>query len=586
MTLTTIVLTGVLLAAAGASQAAELRLVEDGRTEYRIVLPPGSSPSEHRAAAELKELIRQISGGTLPIVSEKTGPSILIGAGDAPSEVDLSGLGDEGFVIKTVGQDLVIAGGRLRGTMYGVYAFLEEVLGCRWYSSKVSKIPMMKTIRIPDLDIRETPAFEYRDVFYTDAFDKDWAASNRTNGATARLDRTTGGKISYHHFVHTFADLVPLAKYWDSHPEYYSMINGKRTKDSTQLCLTNPEVLKIATETVFRWIEEAPDANIYSVSQNDWGNNCQCEKCKAVDAEEGSPSGAMLRFVNAIAAEVAKRHPDKLIDTLAYSYTEAPPKLTKPAENVRVRLCPIFACESHPYEKCPQNAGVVSNLKAWSAITDNLYIWHYNTDFSHYLIPFPDFDELGADADLYRRNGVKGIFWEGNYSPGGGGELAELRAWVLAKLSWNPKADVSALVDDFVSGYYGKAGPFIRRYFDLLHREVREKDIHIKIWMGPTEPLFSPEVIAQSVRLFDQAEKAVADQPDILQRVRQARLGIDYVQLMQPIVKKETKGHEKELLSRLDALVSRCKEYGITHTSEGEGVDAFNARIRKELGAA
>ena len=557
-----ILMSAVLLMASTASTLAKADtvLVKDGRSNYQIVLPKGSSPSEHRAAAELKEHIRLISGATLPIVSEKTGPSILIGGGAAPAGVDLSGLGDEGFVIKTIGEDLVIAGGRLRGTMYGVYGFLEDVLGCRWYSAQVSKIPKMRTIAVPALDIRETPAFEYREPFFTEAWDKDWAARNRVNGQATRLDRSTGGKITYYPFVHTFFRLVPVEKYGESHPEYFSLVDGKRVGgERSQLCLTNPDVLRIATETLLQWIDEHPEAKIYSVSENDCGNQCQCENCKAVDEEEGSPSGAILRFVNAIAAEVAKKHPDKLIDTLAYGYSEKPPKITKPADNVRVRMCPIGACQAHPYEKCPKDASVVSNLKAWHQITDNLYIWHYNISFGHYLIPFPDFEELGADADMYHRNGVKGVFWQGDYSSGGGGEFAELRSWVLAKLSWNTKADWSALVDDFMNGYYGKAAPYIRQYFDMLHKEVRGKNIHFNCGLGPKSELFSPKIIAESVRLLDRAEKAAKDD-EALDRVRKVRLGIDYVRLMQPIEKKETKGREKELLAGWDPFTDHLVE--------------------------
>jgi hypothetical protein len=226
---------------------------------------------------------------------------------------------------------------------------------------------------------------------------------------------------------------------------------------------------------------------------------------------------------------------------------------------------------------------VVDNLKAWSAITNNLYIWHYNTSFPHYLIPFPDFVELGADAEMYSRSGVKGIFWQGDYSAGGGGSDAELRSWMLAKLSWNPKKDWSALVDDFINGYYGKAAPFYRQYFDMLHKEVTEKNIHFTCGLNTKSELFSPEIIAKSNRLFDLAEKA-AKNPDVLRRVQKARLGIEYVELMQPVEKKETAGKEKELLSRWADFITRCKGYGITNLSEWCGIDNTYADVKKKLG--
>lgn len=585
------VLTVVAMSATGEVDA-RVRLVSDGRSDYRVIVGADASPSERRAAAEFERFVEEMSGARL--ITAPDGPdvppkAVLIGDSQAlravAPDLDLSGLGDEGYVIKTVGERLVIAGGRLRGTMYGVYAFLEECLGCRWYSSKVSKIPRLPDIDITMIHLTGKPAFEYRDVFYTDAFDKDWAARNRTNGATARLDASTGGKVAYYPFVHTFAQLVPLGKYWDTHPEYFSMIDGKRTNANTQLCMSNPDVLRIATQTVLTWMREHPEAKLYSVSQNDWYNNCQCENCKKMDDEEGSPSGLLLRFVNAIAAQTEKVYPDKLIDTLAYQWTEKPPKITRPGRNVRVRLCPIFCCEAHPYGLCDtnENKAYMENLANWSKITDNLYIWHYNTSFAHYLNPFPDFAQLPDSARLYQKSGVKGIFWEGNYSGGGGGEFAELRAYLLAKISWDPSVDAVRVMKDFVDGYYGKAGPYIWDYIQLLQDKVAKENIHVKIWAGPLDAYLTDDVVARADDLLARAE-AAAESPEVLDRVKHARLPIEYVKLMQPILRKKTAGREAELVKTLEAFVARCKHYGITNISEGESLDSYYARVKKDLG--
>lgn len=144
--------------------------------------------------------------------------------------------------------------------------------------------------------------------------------------------------------------------------------------------LTNPEVRRLGVERVRQWIKENPEAMILSVSQNDWEGWCECDNCRRVEQEEGGEhSGPILRFVNAIAEEIEKTNPDKLIDTLAYWYTENPPLKVRPRPNVRIRLCPIGVCEAHPYEQCPRSAYFMKNLRAWNKITNQLYIWHYNT---------------------------------------------------------------------------------------------------------------------------------------------------------------------------------------------------------------
>jgi len=165
---------------------------------------------------------------------------------------------------------------------------LEEVLGCRWYTSFVSRIPKNKTICIDQLDIVSRPDFEYRESDYIDAQDPDWAARNRMNGNSARLDATRGGKIAYWG-CHSFEYLVPIDTYYQEHPEYYSFTGDARVggQYKGQLCLTNPDVLKIVTGTVLKWIAAYPEFKIISVSQNDNTNYCKCPNCAAVDAEEG-----------------------------------------------------------------------------------------------------------------------------------------------------------------------------------------------------------------------------------------------------------------------------------------------------------
>ena len=581
----------------GQVQAKDMTLAKNGRSSYTIVLSKGAAPSEKHAADELQSFLFQISGARLPVVVEGAKlPKQMIVLGDGAAlkslnvPLDFTDLGDEGFVIKTVGPHLVIAGGRLRGTMYGVYTFLEDVLGCRWYSSYVSYIPKKPTITIKPLDITQKADFEYREPFYSDAFDADWAARNKANGNHAKLDQTRGGKVIYHYFVHSFGALLPVSKYFDQHPEYYSMINGKRIKDQNQLCMTNPEVVKIATETVMRWIEERPDAKIYSVSQNDWYNNCQCDKCKAVDEEEGSPSGLLLRFVNSIAEEVEKTHPDKLIDTLAYQWTEKPPKITKPRAKVRVRLCPISQCQHHAYEKCEQDAGFVENLRNWSQITDNLYIWHYNTVFPNYLLPLPDLEELAADVPMYKRFGVKGMFMQGTYNAGygpagGAGFMDNLKAYLLAKLLWNTKADPRAITDDFLNGYFGKAGKPIGQFLDLLHNKVRTENIHGTIWQNVDAAFLTPEIMTESERLFDEAEK-LADSPEVLSRVKHARLSLEYVRVMREVNQVGAKGTSQEkaaTLAKLEGFVKACEADGITQLNEWSGIRPYFEQLAAPL---
>lgn len=474
------------------------------------------------------------------------------------------------------GPHLVIAGSRVRGTMYGVYTFLEDVLGCRWYTSKVSVIPKKPTITLGPLNIVQKPSFEYRNDYYADAFNQDWAARQKSNGIT---DEAHGGSIVYGRFVHTFYALVPAEKYFKDHPKYYALIDGKRIAASPsmgQLCLSNPEVLKIATQTVLDWCKSNPKAKIWSVSQDDYGRGCQCDKCRAIDAEEGSPSGTLLRFVNAIADEVAKQYPNVLIDTLAYQYTEEPPRITGLRPNVRVRLCPISCCEVHPYDKCDfgDNQRFMKRFERWSQMTDNLYIWHYSTAFFNLLLPFPDEDQLAASLRMYKAHGVKGIFMEGNNFAGG--HMDELKAYLVAKLMWNVNADPRAIREEFLTGYFGKAGRPIDEWLDLLHSEVAKRNIHMNPWPNPPFALFTPQVLGKSDLLFDTAEK-LADSPEILARVKHARLSLRYAKLWRDtcVACNGTIDDKKAVYQSWLDFVKDCKADGIEHLSIEGAIDDY-----------
>lgn len=556
-------------------------IAEYGISKYKIVIGEDASPSEKHGAEELQKFLKEISGAEIPVVTDKTSLSeqeIILGNNEhlkkLAIDIDWKKLGNEGFTIRTVDDKLIIAGGKLRGTMYGVYTFLEDYLNCRWFSSNVSRIPKKDRIELKRVNKTQVPALEYREPFYTDAFDGDWSARNKMNSTTSRLTKDHGGKIVYSHFVHTFDAILSPRDHFAEHPEYFSEIDGKRISEHTQLCLTNPFVLQTAIEKVKQWIKDAPEANIFSVSQNDWYNPCQCEKCKAIDDAEGSHSGTMIWFVNQVAEAIEKDYPDKAIDTLAYQYTRKPPKNIKPRDNVIVRLCSIECCFSHPLDECEVNASFMADIEGWSKISDRLYIWDYVTDFSHYILPFPNLYVLKPNIQFFINHGVKGIFEEGNYSGGGKGELAELRSYVLAKLLWNPDYDVDTAIDEFLEGYYGKSASPIREYINTIHGNVMcDKSLHMNIWANPKIGYLSEDNMSLAEELFDKAEK-LADNDDILARVLVARLPIQYVRISN-LPADDPK--RKEIIQKFVDVVNK---EGITNINEGMGMDAY----KKSLG--
>ena len=522
--------------------AERLLLADNGRSDYRIVIGKSASPSEKHAAQELQMFLQRISGARLPVVTdeEPVGDHEIILGDNAHlrstgADVDLAQLGDEGFVIRTAPPHLIIAGGRQRGTMYGVYTFLEDHLGCRWFSSKVSRIPRLERIELGAINERQVPVLEYREPFSADAFDADWAARNRMNSASARLTAEQGGKIIYYPFVHSFYGLIPPDKYFPQHPEWFSEVGGKRTHDGAQLCLTNEALVQEAIKNVKAWIKDHPDANIISVSQNDTGGWCTCDKCRALEQQEGGVHSApIVYFVNRVAEAIADEYPNVAIDTLAYSYSRQPPRTLKPRPNVIIRLCSIECCFSHPLatDDYGQNVSFRDDIQGWFKLTKRIYIWDYVCDFANYIMPWPNLRVLGPNIKFFVDHGVRGIFEEGCYNTLGG-DMAELKAYVMAKCLWNPNYDVEKAVSEFIAAYYGPAARPIREYLDLLHDKVEQDHIHIQIWTGPNAPYLTPEIIARADQLFDEAERLAANDAACLEHVKALRLSLQYVKMSQ-----------------------------------------------------
>jgi len=507
---------------------------------HAIVLPDKPTPQEDFAAKDLQAHVEKLTGKKLAIVADadlKDQTPLAVGKCEATLkklgvQVDFDGLGIEGIAIETKGPALVLAGNK-RGVLYAVYTFLEDSCGCRWFTPDCTVIPKTGDIKIADLKVRRLPPLELRSTDYPCSRPADWAVRNKMNGTQTDIDEAHGGKVSYSHFVHTFNQILDATKEFDKHPEWFSEVKGQRVKDGTQLCLTNPEVLAIAKKTVREWIAKSPEATIFSVSQNDWGNPCECKDCKALADAEGSKAAPLIAFVNAIADDIAKDHPDKLIDTLAYQWSRKPPKSLKPRPNVCVRLCSIECCFAHPLDGCEMNKTFVDDIRGWNKLTNRLYIWDYVINYAHSVMPFPNLAVLRPNIKFFVGNGVKGMYEEACYYTKAS-ELQELRTWIIAKTLWNPNADTQKAVDEFLPAYYGAAAPAVRQYVDLLLKQVADhKDWHTTIYYGPDAKYLTPEFIVESVRLFDDAEAKVAADPKLLARVQVARLPVIYTQVMQ-----------------------------------------------------
>ena len=501
------------------------------------------------AARELRYYFGRMSAASFEI--KKTGDGDRAVTLALASGEDAERLGVDGFRIVAREDGVSIVGGK-RGVVYGAYELLER-LGCRFFTCDCEKIPTSSTLEIAPFETEQVPVLEYREHNYYDVTrNPKFAVKCRLSGAHHPIPECMGGNISYVWYVHTFNRMVPVHKYGESHPEYFALVDGKRLLDGnrTQLCLSNPEVFDLCLESVREALRAHPESKIISISQNDSKKSCQCENCRKIDLEEGSPSGTLLRFVNRIAEALEPEFPDVIFDTLAYEYSRPAPKITRNRHNVCVRLCSIECCFAHSFEECDDDtrgiirpdgtpSSFISDLRDWGKVCDRMYIWDYTTCFAHYPSPHPNWRVLQPNLKTMIKNNVRGVFEQANGASRGGVDFNELRLYLISKLLWDPDCDVAAHRREFMEYYYGAAADALNEYLDLLCDTVERENIHVGFNDNPTHPHFREELLERYNALFDRAAAAVAGDPLRLYRVEKNRLSIRWVALKRKTMLRE-----------------------------------------------
>lgn len=582
------VLTAGFVAFAAPPLPASVGIARRGRALARVVVAPDAAETERFAAGELSLFLHIVTGAEFPVRVDAApeGANLLVGPGAARRsghDTGAPGLLPEEIVVKTVGRDLVLAGGSPRATLYAVYTFLEDIVGCRWWTSTASRMPRKPSLSVGSLAIRFKPPFEYREPYWYVAFDDVWAARNKANGTRAGGDALRGGRQVYEGFVHTFYSLIPPAKYFDAHPEWFSEIEGLRTTANAQLCLTDEDMRRELVKNLAERLRANPEATIASVSQNDCFGNCTCPKCRAVDEEEGGPAGSLLRFVNAVAADLEAEFPQVAFDTLAYQYTRKPPRLVRPRPSVIVRLCSIECSFARPLDD-PKNRAFFDDLDGWSKIAGRLYVWDYTTDFSHYVQPHPNYGVLAPNIRLFAGRNVRGVFEQGAYQSWGS-EMAELRAWVLAKLLWDPRRDGDALCEEFLEGYYGPAAGPMDDFLETLETAVARSGDALGCYSPPDAGFLSLETLLRSHRILDAARKKVRRSAEYGRRVARAALPLDYVVLVRWDALREEAGRRgkpwpwpETRATFLDRFLGAAREEGVTMISEWQTLADWAAK--------
>lgn len=545
----------------GGQAGPELTLASGNKSHYTILIPGKPTSQEEKSASDLAQWLKEMTAADFPVVREggdykATGREISLGVTELFRNADLAeadlDLGDEGYAIAVKGETLYLWGGRLRGPIYAVYALLEEDLGCRWYDYKFNVIPKTPELKFSPVPRHFVPALELRDPYYYDAFVEDWSLRNRTSSSKIPLPTAWGGAQEHTRegLSHTFHQFLPPEEFWEKHPEYYGERGGKRQPG--QLCLTNTDVLKLVIERAKESLKLNPSARVISISQDDGVPMCQCRNCRLIDDAEGTKAGALLQFVNKVADAVAVDFPHVTVSTLAYLDTIVPPRTIRPRDNVVMLVCTDSHAWLYPFVPVSESKKFQDALKDWRATGARVWVWDYTANFSHYPIPTPNMPVVTANINFFLEHGVQGILLQGGYHSMGS-DNGPMRSWVWAKQLWDPSRDTRSLMRDFIYGYYGPAADPIWEYNQMLwdlsvnglkkpHSPKTPMSVNSLmvqsiggIRFGPTTAAFlNRAFVKRAESLFKRAEELVSD-PEMLHRVRMAKLSILYVKVSQGV---------------------------------------------------
>lgn len=488
---------------------------------YKIVVPASAGASITYAAEVMQDYLKQATEIELPIVTDASPEGtheIIIGdtTRAEDSGIDFVALGKESFTVKSVDNDLVIAGNE-RGSLYGVYEYL-EALGFRFYTYQATYLPVESKVFIAkDFERSWTPTFDYRDPLYYEANEfmigkntkiTEWCVSQRINSNYIReglkIDSKYGGTVGYiggdQYMVHTARQLLRYnASTSVAHPDWFARENGQilvSGKDGydTDLCWSNDDMLDYLYAEMLKRIEGDPSSNLISLSMNDTVAYCKCETCSAQQAEYGV-SGWFYRAINKVAKRLKVDKPNVKLDTIAYSYAIDAPDIVL-EDNVIVRLC-LGACRWHTnVEECAELGGGLKSsrqtLLDWKEHANEFYVWSYPINWANNLTLDSSYQAIYSQYKWYAENKVTGMYCEGY--PVANGEFCELKTYLTAKLLTNPAmtyGEYQYHMRDFLQGYYGEGWEYILEYidatYDIIMQNMTDKNYHISHWYSYEE---------------------------------------------------------------------------------------------------
>lgn len=570
-------------------------LAEGGTMRMRVHVGSSEDIITLQAAAELSDFAARVTGGA-PVAQLSTDeavaeePLLVVGrhnalASRAFSAEDFDGLGEDGFLIRSFGPHILIAGASPRGSMYGVNWFLDRRLGVRWLAPEVTHWPATPDIALPAQNERQVPRFAFREVLSIEGEDKAWRQRNLLNGESHGPSfRPTPPEIDSWNsswaakdLIANFYQLLPPDTYRAEHPEWYQ---------GGQLAMMDEAMRAQMARVVVDRLRALPDYRSvwFAIHDMDWGWDMDPESRAFADRHGGHPSAPRLDMMIDVADQVRAVLPGARLAFNAYHWSFTPPEGMTVPDYILVYPMTIHVDYSEALNE-PANENLGRDLAGWNEIADHVLVWDHITNFGGFIQPTPNLLPIARSIRwLDQLESVQGYMGEGSFNTAGA-EFAALRAWLISRLLWDPQQDPQVLIEDFSRHYYGSAAEPIVEYIALIHERLQASGDVLTEKTSVEMAMFDAQFIVTADALFDEAE-ALADNADILARVREARVPVDYVMLMRRHQYLADATFGQRLAATLDQRIERFWQTidagGIRQYKQGSDMDSLRRLLAIE----
>ncbi len=506
------------------SDSKGLTVVQQGKSNYRIIYAEKTTDSLAQAIVSFKSHFKLITGHDLVSFADIVGAQdeeILIGKSNRTKSFEnslpIEELGADGYYSGVKGKKWVIMGNTSTALANGLYDIINE-LGAAKHTESVTQFNQMKTLVIPGGKGKIVkPDFTYRQVINNHALNADYRAFNQIN---------VDNQKDWGTWAYSMERIFPTEAYMKSNPDFFAQAGGKTV--ANQINLANPQMQVALEKNLEVWTMAKGRATYWSISPYPNHIVSEDDLSAAIIKETGSPAGALIKLVNAIADKNKARQHAVWLDG---PYRKAPGSIV-PAANVMIVLDTKDVDQSVSLADGQLNESFRTDLAAWKKITTNIAVVAHVTNEKKFLMPFPNLNTLQKSLKYLQQEGVHNIIFDGVSLAGSA--MSDLKFYVAANLAWDVDQSVDSLIWKYCDNTYGPAAKSMSGYITALEKAASNSKTKLSAFGSPNDAFRSwltPSNINQLYSYFNATTTMASNNSELKFKLDKDRLSLIYTQL-------------------------------------------------------